>query len=468
MNKSIKWALASTVALGFLSPAYAQTSLHSSNNDKATSWSFSDKKAAQDFQGKNPEAKVAALSDEPDIDAVLASEASSRFRVQLSVSNDYAAMEELQSRLPKRYPEMFADHSLIIEDIAGDASRYRALVTGFDGHSAAKDWCSLYRQETRKDCLAVDAEAKSGDRQSSRLTEVAQKISENMNGVAASAVAVASDGTEQPFIRTAQGMKFHQFQRAWEKADASAGVYVTRYCATCSYKMNLRELMISTFEVPKGETITGFDIGDPTLFEAKKRGTNSLAIMAKAFGTDTNLNIYTDSGRTYPVYLRALDVRSHLVPDILFRVTDPTITYTEVVKPETLRQAAALIDAPAKVNTLDLLNTLKPQGMNDADFLKEIPFDPAKVTFKGFKISGSRDMKLKPDIVFRDDAFIFIYFANPNKVPAFESYSVYDGYDELVGTTVHGRLYAIKALVPLVSLKSGNSYLCIEIDLKAA
>ena len=106
MKKSLKWALASTVALGFFNPAYAQTSLNGGNNDKATSWSFSDKKAAQEFQGKNPEAKV-ALSGEPDIDAVLESEESERFRVQLSVSNDYGAMEELQSRLPRRYPEMF-------------------------------------------------------------------------------------------------------------------------------------------------------------------------------------------------------------------------------------------------------------------------------------------------------------------------------------------------------------------------
>ena len=447
------FTITTILVLSLHSPVLAQTSLTGTTDDKATSWSFNDAEAQKDFQFSNPNATIAissetgAVSDtEPDIDATLAAE--SRYRVQLSVSNDQAAMQKLQDDVARQHPELFASHVMITENTD---SGYRLLVTGFATKGAASDWCTVYMVESGSDCLALDAEARVS--RDARLAQIAGMITDNMTS------------SPEEFVRGDSGMPFHQFQRAWEKADQSAGVFEARYCPTCSYKMNLRELMVSTFEVPKGETITAFDLGDGTLFDAQRRTKSSLAIMAKAFGTDTNLNIYTDSGRTYPVYLRALDVQSKLLPDILFRVVDPSLQYTEVTPPETLHEVADLIDAPAKINKLALLNALKPAEMTEADFVREIPFDAGKITFQGFKISGSPDMKLKPDIVFRDDAFIFLYYAEPNTVPAFESYSVVDDYDELLGTTIHGRLYAIKALVPLVSLKSGNSYLCIEIDL---
>ena len=46
-----------------------------------------------------------------------------------------------------------------------------------------------------------------------------------------------------------------QIQEAWDDADDTAGVVRLPYCPTCSYKVRLREHMVSRITLPKGETI---------------------------------------------------------------------------------------------------------------------------------------------------------------------------------------------------------------------
>ena len=424
-------------------PALAQTSLDD-GGDTPTGYNFA--------EVPSPQQQALPINKSPSegqyFDGALAQEsqeADSPFVVQLVYFDTEARARDFQGQVQQNYGDILASKSVHIEP---QSRGYLVTVSPFATKVSARTWCDDYRAKSGEDCLVLNRTA-----EASRLQQLARVIRTGMQ----------SNTATQREIAQPERVMVHQFQRAWEKAKANAGVFETAYCHDCTYKMQVRELMVSNFELPRGEVIAGFDIGDPTLFEAEERGDNRLAIIAKSFGADTNIQIYTKNGRVYPVYVRSLDVQSPLLPDLVFRVLDPTIQYTEVKKPKTLPEAAALIDAPERVNTDRLLASLKPQGVSDTDFLKEIPFDPGKLRFDGFKVWGSADRKLQPSRVFRDDKHVYIQFDDVSRLPGFAAYSVFDGLDERIGTRVSGNTFIIKGIADMVSLKSGNSYLCIEL-----
>ena len=430
------------LALVFTFPAFAQTSLDGSG-DTPTGYNTSTMRLNQ---STNPPVDHTA-PEEQYFDKALAHDgaAESPFVVQLVYFDTEVRARGFQEQLHQRRSDILVDKTVHIEP---QKQGYLMTVAPFADKSSARQWCDDYKAKTREDCLVLNR-----TEEGKRLKRLADAIRTGMH----------SDAAGQEEIVQPERVMVHQFQRAWEKAESHAGVFETTYCGNCTYKMQVRELMVSNFELPRGEIISGFDIGDPTIFEAQERGDHRLAIIAKSFGADTNIQIYSKSGRVYPVYVRSLDVQSPLLPDLVFRVLDPTIHYTEVKKPQTLPEAAALIDAPKKIDTSMLLANLKPQGISDTDFLQEIPFDPGKLRFDGFKVWGSSDRKLQPSRVFRDDKHVYIQFDDTSRLPGFAAYSVFDGIDERIGTRVSGNTFIIKGIADMISLKSGNSYLCITL-----
>src|SRR3546814_1341269 len=69
-----------------------------------------------------------------------------------------------------------------------------------------------------------------------------------------------------------------QVQEAWDKAPPTAGTHQSELCDNCSYKVRLREFMVTVIELPRGEKISAYDNGDPQSFEVKQRGDNRLAV----------------------------------------------------------------------------------------------------------------------------------------------------------------------------------------------
>jgi hypothetical protein len=103
-------------------------------------------------------------------------------------------------------------------------------------------------------------------------------------------------------------------------------------------------------------------------------------------------------------------------------------------------------------------------GTPKDDFVADAGFDPNKLRGWGdYDLWG--DDELRPITVFRDDYFTYIRFGDRWKdleLPT--AYVVVDGVDELVNTRIQGHTFIVESTQPLISLKSGMKFLCIEYE----
>ncbi|GAB3129057.1 hypothetical protein GCM10027256_32650 [Novispirillum itersonii subsp. nipponicum] len=263
-----------------------------------------------------------------------------------------------------------------------------------------------------------------------------------------------------------------QIQQIWDDASQKAGIYTVDACADCSYKVQVREWMVTTIELPRGEVIESVDLGDQRGFQVSQRGKGRLAVRPVGHGYDTNLLIYGKSGAIYPVYLRAIGFNAVEITDFVVRIQG-TVSMPEDVAdmavpeisddkgkagntPVNAKQAAASGLAQAFAGA-------DPQASPVQDFVQDAPFDPSKLRGWGqYRLSGNDDT-MEPDTVFRDDRFTYIKYGErkwtSTELPT--AYVVVDGIDELVNTRVMGDVFVIESTRPKITLKSGESYLCI-------
>lgn len=265
-----------------------------------------------------------------------------------------------------------------------------------------------------------------------------------------------------------------QIQTAWDDAKPQGSVYAVDLCDTCTYKVRLREFMVSVIELPKGEIIEAVDLGDKKGFSAKPRGKRRLALRPKGHGYDTSLVVYGKSGQIYSFYLRAEGFNSKNVPDVVMRIAgeveiddDPAVAEFGGVddrKTKKLGGMAHLAPLPGEGPTGDAVRGLKNTnpGTPDNDFVAEATFDPNALRGWGkYELWGSDE--LKPETVFRDDQFTYIRFGKKWKnIELPTAYVVVDGIDELVNTRVQGQTYIVESTRPLITLKSGQSFLCVK------
>lgn len=269
-----------------------------------------------------------------------------------------------------------------------------------------------------------------------------------------------------------------QMQDVWDAAEPDDAVYATDLCSDCTYKVRTREFMVTVIELPRGEKIEAVDLGDDGGFSVKPRGDRRLAIRPASYGYDTSLVVYGKSGAVYPFYLRAESFNSVNVPDLVVRIegsvqidSDPAVPGFAGILNDTKNPALPAIVVPGQADTdgtkdaIDkavsgLTNTTP--GTPAGDYVAEAPFDPN--TLRGW---GQYDLwgddSLRPETVFRDDHFTYVRFGKHWKdVELPTAYVVVDGIDELVNTRVQGETFIIESTRPLITLKSGKSFLCVE------
>lgn len=263
-----------------------------------------------------------------------------------------------------------------------------------------------------------------------------------------------------------------QVQQIWDEAGTKAGIYTVDACSDCSYKVQVREWMVTTIELPKGEVIESADLGDQKGFQVSQRGKNRLAVRPVGHGYDTNLLIYGKSGAIYPVYLRAIGFNAVDITDFVVRiqgtVSMPEDTADMAVPgiaddkgkatgntPVNAKQAAASGLAQAFAGA-------DPKASPVQDFVQEVPFDPSKLHGWGqYKLSGNDDT-MRPETIFRDDRFTYIKYGDKwTEIELPNAYVMVDDIDEVVNTRVMGDTYIIESTRPKITLKSGKSYLCI-------
>lgn len=280
-----------------------------------------------------------------------------------------------------------------------------------------------------------------------------------------------SEGLFPPMDRVGAG---GQIQEAWNFTEAREGVYTTRLCENCVYKVRTREFMTTTIMLPEDAQIVTADLGDPTGFNVQIRAGNMIAIRPAAYGLDTNLNVYTKSGAIYPFYVRSEGFNSIHVPDMVVKILgretpakiEPT-GETAAIGGDARGEkgavpAAALAGSPAAQAVHDLTNPKPPEG----DFVRTVPFDPSQLHgWNDYRLWGGGDAKteLKPKVVYRDAFFTYLQYGenfDPLELPT--AYVVRDGIDELVNSRVQGNTFIIESTSKLITLKNGKSFLCLE------
>ena len=245
-------------------------------------------------------------------------------------------------------------------------------------------------------------------------------------------------------------------QSSWNSASGTAGIAEYRFCASCVYRVRVRELMVTTIVLPAGRVIGQIDLGDPVGFEVQPRGSGMLAVRPRSIGIDTNLNVYTDKG-VMTFYLRAEGFDSGHVPDLVVRIgPDGTLAGPQEGPVSRVRPQAepGAVGAPRSGGGGAVAGS-RAHGTG---------FDPARLRGWGdYSLKG--DAALRPETVFRDDHFTYIHFGG--KWPDLDlpvAFVVVDGIDETVNTRVMGRTLVVESTAPVISLKSGERYLCIEYE----
>ena len=258
--------------------------------------------------------------------------------------------------------------------------------------------------------------------------------------------------------------RFNQYQKAWEEREFTDGVYIGRACNDCIHAIQPRELMVTSIQLPAIEKIMSFDLGDRQAFNAVQRNDFTLALKPMVHGVDTNLNIYTESGRVYGFYVRSLPHNSNLIPDVVVKIEDDGLLPGRFgVKSMFDVQQVIEKTAPEKIQVSEVLENLRSDGETDEDFVRSIAFDPATLTgFEEYKVYGSADRSLMPKVVFRDDQFTYIQWEDWDSTRLPTAFAVRDGLDSLVNSRVRGKTYIIESIAPLISMKIGNSYLCLQ------
>lgn len=256
------------------------------------------------------------------------------------------------------------------------------------------------------------------------------------------------DGAFQPMDRPGAG---GQIQDAWDRAKPNDGVYVQKLCQDCVYKVRSREFMTTTVILPEDAVITSIDPGDEVGFQVKIKSTNKLVIRPTSWGMETNLNVNTKSGAVYPLYTRSETINSVNIPDLVYKIVGRE-------KPLPIEGVPAEGEAGPKAGDMP-----KPADKpTSRDFVHHKPLDVSK--FHGwddYQLWG--DDELRPETIWRDEIFTYIKYGKKwNGMELSTGYVTIDGYDELVNSHVEGTVFVIESVSPLVTLKNGKKYLCIQ------
>jgi len=297
--------------------------------------------------------------------------------------------------------------------------------------------------------------------------------------VPASVIKQAEQQLQGQFPAMARAGVGGQVQDAWNESAPREGVQSFRLCEDCVYKVRLREFMATTIILPEDTEVATADLGDTAGFQVKVKSANMIAVRPASYGLDTNLNVYSKSGAVYPFYLRAESFNSKNVPDLVVKIIGrekpATIDGPAILGNaadakigaagnEERREKEAKGEAGAKEGdkaaaAVEALTNPKPPA---GDFVRNVPFDPSKLHgWKGYKLWGEE--ALRPETVFRDEHFTYIQYGSKwNALELPSAYVVVDGIDELVNSRVQGTTFIVESVAPLITLKSGKQFLCVQ------
>ena len=289
----------------------------------------------------------------------------------------------------------------------------------------------------------------------------------------------ARDQVEGNYPPLNRGLGGGQIQEGWNESADTAGVIRYPTCRDCTYKVRLREFMVTALSLPVGESVASVDLGDDTAFAVEIRGPRWVAVKPLGFGMDSNLLVYGSSGAVYPFYLRAEGHNSKHLPDLIVKLTGTAESLADPVDLPSIHSLVAppvrSADKPLPDSSADWPDDIPAFSSSQSDisnqtnstkkdYIQAVDFDPAALHgFNDYTLWG--DESLRPVRVFRDGRFTYLQFGHQwEGVELPSAHIVIDGIDELVNTRMRGKTYIIESVADLITLKSGFSYLCIRYE----
>lgn len=292
----------------------------------------------------------------------------------------------------------------------------------------------------------------------------AQTASEIIDSVAPDSAVEKLAAGQYPEMKR-DGALVGAIQRAWDGAEGSAGVFVARYSPEQVIKIRVREFMTTTLVLPDWETIATHVLGDEFGFKVIKTQPHILVLRSAITGADTSLTVVGDSGRVYSFYIRSEGYNSPNVPDVtVFVKADAPATPARpvVAKGEGKEEKDGKdrsTDRSAKKPEATKAAARSGTGLENPDFLTEIPFDPAKLRFD-YTMTGDRS--IAPDRIFSDGIFTYFDYGSrwdESDLPAV--YRVVDGVDTPVNTRSKGPMLIAES-AGAFTLKNGQRVVCVR------
>lgn len=265
-------------------------------------------------------------------------------------------------------------------------------------------------------------------------------------------------------------------QRAWDDAPEGAGTYRVTYDPNKVIRLRTRQFMTTTVLLPEWETVTYFDLGDGFAFEGDNPRPNVLRLRALRPGADTNVTVIGSSGNAYVLYLRGEGHNSEHVPDLLVQIlaAEPRAGGfgaswggdawgSQASGPATGEptQLAGTYAATAAAGNgwVDPMGNEPGAGLEDPDFLREIPYDPGRLRFD-YSMTGERS--IAPYRVFDDGVFTYFDYGDrwdATDLPAV--YRVVDGVDTPQNQRIVGSMIVVEA-TGAFTLRNGQRVVCVR------
>ncbi len=252
-----------------------------------------------------------------------------------------------------------------------------------------------------------------------------------------------------------------EVQRAWDTAPATSGIYNVAYHPDKVIKLRVRQSMTTTIVLPEWEEIGDIYLGDNVVFNAEKTRPNILIARVVFIGADTNLTVVgRTSGHIYTFYLRAIGIDAPDVPDVTVKVlaARPAALTAPLASVETAPEPTVTAEGTGATAATGYERTAG-KGLEDPDYLEEIPFDPAALRFD-FSMSGEKS--IAPERVFSDGIFTYFDYGDRwdrTDLPAV--YRVVDGVDTPTNVRYKGSMVIVEA-AGAFTLRNGQRVVCVR------
>ena len=229
--------------------------------------------------------------------------------------------------------------------------------------------------------------------------------------------------------------KFHS-----KKYSGYENTQVVKYQPDKTIKIRTRHAMATTLIFDS--EIDNFVLGDQTGFKIEQIPSqpNAIAIIPQLIGIDTSLTIFTGDGKIHTFYIFSTDYKNSSDPSFIVRIKDG----------ETQKAKLAKLEEDGK------------EYLTIKDGIAELKVKKSDI-YSGYTQKAKKENEwLLSAEIFIDKKFTYFKYSKDEMPQIPTIYAVIDKQDSPVETRVIGDYIIAETINPKFTIKSGDSYVCVE------